>query len=67
MPPAGADSMTLFPLQKLNGPPAVIVAVGNGFTTTTVLLVLEQLGPGLELAARLPDHAGLCRVVCQSL
>ena len=34
--PAGADRMTLPPLQKLVGPDGVITADGGGFTVTVV-------------------------------
>ena len=34
--PADAVSVTEPPLQNVTGPPAVIVAVGNGLTTTVV-------------------------------
>ena len=42
--PADAVSVTEPPLQNVTGPPAVIVAVGNAFTVTTVAAdVAEQL------------------------
>ena len=40
--PADAVSITEPPLQNVTGPPAVIVAVGNGLTVTRLLLIRAE-------------------------
>ena len=56
--PAGAVSKTLPPVQKVNGPPAVIkgcVRDKVSSVTVTILVVVKQLLPSVTVAKYDPD------------